>query len=203
MNQLNISSNSKVTISEIGLVVHKELTDKEHKQLWESLLSAEKGIRWCLGDYLNHCEDVGRGYDSLMESTGYCRGSLKESKSLAKRFPIEQRNKNLTYSFHKEALAECKGDTQVAIGCLDYAEKNNLTISEMRKNIRTLHSASNNNPTPKPEHESDKVDKVFCEVVRNLQSVTTQLGKVKLSRKQYETIILMTDGIQDQCEESL
>jgi hypothetical protein len=74
-------------------------------------------------------------YAALYESTSYEPQTLRVAKLVCKRFPREIRT-SVSFSHHRESLIESGGNVKMALEFLHLAERENLSVKDMRKAMR-------------------------------------------------------------------
>jgi len=131
-----LTDSSAFELGKNYLRVNESASDEELRQAFATLSNAHGSSLFWIGDLLAHVEaKKGAMYSRAMEETSYAKGTLKNAKSLAQRFPRELRT-GLSYSHHFEALSNCKGNIQLALKYLGEAERLNYDVRTMRRAIR-------------------------------------------------------------------
>jgi len=151
MNELITIDPEHLEIGKNYLILKEEISDEELAEVFTSLKTVESSILWLLGDFLNFTElRKSEAYAKALAGTHYKPETLYHAKKVCRHFPPSLR-KNVSYSHHKEAIGLCKRDVNLALKFLGEAERENLSVKEMKDYI----TDSIRPPLQKVEHFVD------------------------------------------------
>lgn len=130
-------SSPKVTLSSNSLSLSPDATREEINGIFAALNTCESSSLWWIGDALAQTEkEYGDTYVKAMENCGYNLQTLKDARGLCRRISAEKRRK-VSYSHHRNALYHVGVENvEQALFFLDIAEREKLSVSELRKEIR-------------------------------------------------------------------
>lgn len=113
--------------TETGLDLPNGLTEFEWVELGEKLGRAARASAWWIGDWINYGEARwGQKYEEAMAVTGLSYEHLQKCASVAARFELRDRSRNLTWSHHFRIAAVAD-----ASSWLELAAENNWSVREM------------------------------------------------------------------------
>jgi DNA modification methylase len=135
----------------LGFEFADDLTYEQWAAIGSTLRSAEQSLMWRLGDWLLYGENRnwGEKYDRAIEATGYDYGTLRNAKSIAKRFPLSRRRDKLTFAHHQE-LASLSDDDAERL--LDQAEAETWSRNDLRARVAQVKAAASANARKKISH---------------------------------------------------
>lgn len=129
-----IETKEQVQYLETGLVFDNDINRGEWNDIGLMLKTASKGIQWWVGDWLNFGERKwGEMYTQALEATDYSDHSLRIAKYVSAKIELFRRRNNLSWGHHAEVAAL---SNQQQDYWLDYAEKNNLSVHDLRREIK-------------------------------------------------------------------
>ena len=130
-------------ISATALVLPKDMTEAEWEGVGRTLIRAESGLMWWLGDWWAFGETKGYGQrkafaDELENAGGFSFQTCMDAAWVSRAIETSRRREVLPWSFHRE-IASLK-DPKAQDRALAWAAKRwpNVTIREMRARARTL-----------------------------------------------------------------
>jgi hypothetical protein len=137
-----------------------DVSDEQLIQIFKSLSYVQGSTLFWIGDFLNTIEmKKGEAYAKAYALSDYTPGTLWVAKSVCKKLPRHLRC-NLSYTHHREALIESKGNMPVAVDFLRKAEAAGLTVKEMRQSIRRALADS------LPSQETNEINVIDPEMLR-------------------------------------
>jgi hypothetical protein len=124
--------------SRTGLLIDTKASDEQLTQIGNALVTIEGSRSWWIGDYGCALQRrKGEAYtEGRAEVLGIEPGSFRVYKCTADFFPVLSRLNALSFGHHYEAMVGADGDLAVAQNWLGLAEKNEWSVSELRKEIR-------------------------------------------------------------------
>jgi len=128
-------------LTRTGLIVEGEPTAKEWDQAADALSQVDGALQWWIGDLLLCGEDKpewGETYKAACERFGREEQTLKNYKAVAKAVKLSRRRDNLSWKHHAE-VASLPAREQTK--WLKYAEKNELSAADLRRELRDSQSA--------------------------------------------------------------
>jgi len=135
MNLLSLPSQIKINASALSLP--EKLSFEEWKSVGEKLCLAENSVQWWIGDWLNYGEkNYGEKYKEAVEKTNKEYKTLYNYKYISSQIKPEDRNLNISWSGNA-LVAPLEPHQQKE--WLDKAEKNDWSVSELRKAIQIEH----------------------------------------------------------------
>jgi DNA modification methylase len=141
---------SSFFLHETGLSPIGSPTREEWLECWRFVTEAEKRIHFWIGDLLRYAEAHFRqDYEEAIALTGFSYHTLRRDKYTASRIEPERRRSSLDVAIHQE-VAPLPVPLQETL--LDKAEKNGLTVAQIRQEKRNLLLASPPALLP-PPHE--------------------------------------------------
>lgn len=188
MNATQLQNLAAIELGTNYLRIPSELPKEKLSEIFDTLKHLQGSTLFWLGDFLNTIEiRYGETYKALLEATDYDPGTLQVAKSVCKKLPPEVRL-NLSYSHHKEALVESKGDSKLALKYLKEAQEAGLKVRDMRKAIR-LESMD-----PKADEVRDampELDTEWLNVQNAFVTMRHYLGKVTSSTERSRRTFLI------------
>lgn len=124
-----------VTITEQGLIIHRDLSAEEWVSLGLSLGRTRRATDWQLGDWWNasrHAVEEGTLL-SLLEALGIDLKTLQNLGSLCKTFPLEERRLDLSLGHH-QAVAGLEREVRRAL--LEQAAREGWSVAQLREEAR-------------------------------------------------------------------
>lgn len=122
-----------VNFDEKQLVFKKDLSLKEWLSIGRVFEATEASRLWWMGDWCNYGEEkFGEKYSQALQSSDYNYGTLRNASYVAKAFPPEMRNLNLTWSHHYPVAQLGDGDK---LEVLAKAEKEVWNVKEIRQAV--------------------------------------------------------------------
>jgi len=191
---LQTLSSSKVELGTNYLTVNPDITDKELKETFRAVSIMQGSTLFWAGDLLNAVEaKKGEAYARAYAATDYTPGTLWVAKSVCKKLPRQLRC-GLSYTHHREALIEAKGNVAVAVDFLRKAEAAKQNVKEMRRSIRLALADS----VPSPETntvnvidlETLQLQDAFYTIRRFLENTTSTTFSMRKAfvRAELETL---------------
>ena len=90
-------------IGDYGLIVTGKPTYEQWVQIGRNLWTQKQKIQWNIGDWINHGEACyGEKYVQALRETDYTLQTLENYASVARKVPVEQRRKNISFSMYQE-----------------------------------------------------------------------------------------------------
>ena len=128
-------------LSRGGLDLPDNLTFEQWAAIGSTLKNAQQSLMWDLGDWLLYGQNKkwGEKYDRAVEATGYDYGTLRNAKSVAKRFPLSRRRDKLTFAHHQEVASLADKDAE---RLLDEAEAEHLSRNDLRVRVAQIKAAA-------------------------------------------------------------
>ncbi len=128
-------SYKRAELTTTSLTLPDDVTQDELAEMGDILLRLQKSVQWWLGDWLNALEDRewGETYAALASKYSYEVVTLHNIASIAKRVDFSRRRESLSFGHH-DAVASLKPAQQTR--WLNFAEKNQASVGELRKAIR-------------------------------------------------------------------
>lgn len=100
---LPIASFAKITPAGIEFAAEAAPTFLEWDELGRHLVSVEKGVQFCMGDWLNFGEKkFGEKYSDALSLTGACYQTLRDYAWVASNVPLSARADKLSWRHHRE-----------------------------------------------------------------------------------------------------
>ena len=132
-------------LSRGGLDLPDNLTFEQWAAIGSTLKNAQQSLMWDLGDWLLYGQNKkwGEKYDRAVEATGYDYGTLRNAKSVAKRFPLSRRRDKLTFAHHQEVASLSDKDAE---RLLDQAEAEHLSRNDLRARVAQIKAAAKVRP---------------------------------------------------------
>jgi hypothetical protein len=128
--------NTPVELGRNFLKIPDGATDEQLKTVGAGLLEISGSNMFWVGDYLLAIETrKGEHYAKQYEALHYAPNTMHGAKYVCRRLPPHLRL-SLSFSHHREALVETKGNADLALHYLAQAKDSSLTVSQMRKAIR-------------------------------------------------------------------
>lgn len=91
-------------VTSTGLVLPESLTIERWLAVGEELKSAERSVRWWLGDWIRFGErKYGETYSQGMDATGLTYQDLADAKYVADKYEFSDRSENLSWTHHRMA----------------------------------------------------------------------------------------------------
>jgi N6-adenosine-specific RNA methylase IME4 len=139
---------SGVELSATGLTFTQDVTYDEWSAIGERLQFIGKAVQFWIGDWIRYGEHrFGEKYAQAVEATGYEEKTLRNAVYVAEHVDLSRRRDNLGFSHHSE-VASLKPAAQEAL--LDLAEENELTVRELRDEVRKFKRLETHGPTALP-----------------------------------------------------
>lgn len=119
--------------------VHLSFKEDTPFEVWEAvttqLISAEKSIRWWIGDTLRYGENrYGEKYTQAIEESPYTYGTLANSVYVANKYEdVSLRNEKASFSFHEIAAPL---EPKERFELLDKASTQGWTAKQLREEVR-------------------------------------------------------------------
>ncbi len=146
-----------------GLMMHCDAVDAEaYNHLFRTVLTLHKSCCWLLGDVLllgdrqwgnRYTESK---YEEAMQETGMSRGSLRNIVLTCRRFPVELRHADLSFTHHQEvAMTDADPDQREAV--LKQAASDKISCMALRRQLKKMNFAAAKRPAdalPLHEHEA-------------------------------------------------
>ena len=128
-------------LSRRGLDLPENLTFEQWAAIGTTLKNTHQSLMWDLGDWLLYGQNKkwGEKYDRAIEATGYDYGTLRNAKSVAKRFPLSRRRDKLTFAHHQEVASLADKDAE---RLLDHAEAEHLSRNDLRARVAGVKAAA-------------------------------------------------------------
>ena len=159
-NTLQILSSSKVELGSNYLTAQPDISEQELRAAFQAVSLMQGSTLFWAGDLLNAVETrKGEAYAKAYAATDYTPGTLWVAKSVCKKIPRHLRC-GLSYTHHREALIEAKGNVAVAVDFLCKAEAARQSVKEMRQSIRFALADSVPNP------ETDRIEVIDPETLQ-------------------------------------
>ena len=99
MNELTLNN---IKTTKVSLIMPENMDISEYADLGLQLSRANHAIHWMLGDYLRYGEPLyGDQYVQVVSDLGFQPETLRNDIYVASRWPIEQRNPDVSYSHHQ------------------------------------------------------------------------------------------------------
>lgn len=131
----------RFALTAVGVVIPDDVSKEEWQHARDAMIHWDNAVQWWLGDMLAHGERVySEGYKLIAAQTGKDVKTLRNYVYVAKSVPMSLRRDKLSFGHHM-LVAAMEPDDQHA--WLDYAERMQLSVSELRKAI-------NGEPAKKP-----------------------------------------------------
>ncbi len=145
---------------------------------------------WDLGDWLLYGQNKkwGEKYDRAVEATGYDYGTLRNAKSVAKRFPLSRRRDKLTFAHHQEVASLADKDAE---RLLDQAEAEHLSRNDLRVRVAQIKAAAKVRPNISRSVLVDSagrplVDQIICgDALTVLRTLPDQIVDVCVTSPPY------------------
>lgn len=156
-NQI-IDLNKNFLLSKAGLQILGEVDFEDWLQIGNKLKQIEGAVMWWLGDWLNYGEATyGEKYSQALEATEYEYQTLADASYVSSAVHFSRRLENLSFWFHRE-VASLEPQDQDRF--LDLAESQNLTIRELRQQVKDFKKPklSEINPLPKGIYQTIVAD---------------------------------------------
>lgn len=125
-----------------GLVVCRDsLSSDEYNSVFRTVLSLHKSSCWLLGDILllgdrqwgnRYTESK---YEDAMQATGLSRSTIRDIVLTCKRFPLEKRHAELSFTHHQE-VAKINAAPEQREEVLSQAASDKLSCSALRKQLK-------------------------------------------------------------------
>jgi hypothetical protein len=134
----NTSAQSSFNISKTGIEIKGEPTFDEWLSCGQLLANAEKGLHFCIGDWINYGEAKwGEKYKEAIEKTGFEYQTLANDKYVASKIDFSLRKEKLSFTHHF-VVAPYEPHEQSFL--LEQAETLNLSAKQLREQKdRLLH----------------------------------------------------------------
>ncbi len=127
---------SSFIIRSIGIELAGDPTIEEWISCGNLLFSAERGLHFCIGDWLNIGEKKwGEEYEEAIKKTGFDYGTLRNDKYVSARVELSRRRDNLSYGHHVE-VAPYTPEEQTFL--LEQAERQGLSRNKLREKKESL-----------------------------------------------------------------
>lgn len=137
-----------------GLMMQCDTVDTEaYNHLFRTVLTLHKSCCWLLGDVLllgdrqwgnRYTESK---YEEAMQETGMSRGSLRNIVLTCKRFPVELRHADLSFTHHQEvAMTDADPDQREAV--LKQAASDKISCMALRRQLKKMNFAAAKRPAP-------------------------------------------------------
>lgn len=130
-----------IQMSSKGLIVSNEkLTADEYNRVFRTVLSINKSSCWLLGDVLllgdrrwGNQYTTGK-YEEAMQATGLSRSTLRDIVLTCRKFPVEKRHAELSFTHHQEiARTDAAPDQREEV--LKKAAEEKLSCTALRKQL--------------------------------------------------------------------
>ena len=130
------SIKERVNWTSVGLDIPADITPEEWREVGNVVESVYKGLPWMIGDLINASKGEW-GWGSIYEVAHimfprYTPETLKNIASVAANIKLSSRNDNLSFAHHR-AVAGLSDAEQIK--WLDDADKNKLTVGELRRKM--------------------------------------------------------------------
>lgn len=128
-------SYKRAELTTTSLKLPDDATQEELQEVGEILMRLQKSVQWWIGDWINMLDDKewGETYAALASKYSYEVATLHNFSSVAKRVDSSRRRETLSFGHH-DAVASLKPGQQTR--WLNFAEKNQSSVTELRKAIR-------------------------------------------------------------------
>lgn len=149
-----------------GLIMPDDLDLEEWLEIGKQFNALESSFQWMLGDWAVKGEDNtdlwlegtqadkaqrNLRYQTLVESTGYKHGSIKNLASIARNIPYEERRASVTYSKHVTVAGLPIAKMREL---LNYAEENpDVSVREFREKVLRIKGIKLPSPLPLAKDE--------------------------------------------------
>src|ERR1041385_8007667 len=105
---ITLTSEKKVTFTEVGIVFHRELSGQEWVNLWTEIDRANNGLQWAIADWLNYGQrnNYGDKYGVQIRETGLKYKTLVNIAAIGRAYEFAQRFRHpITFSHHRLVVA--------------------------------------------------------------------------------------------------
>lgn len=155
--EIAVSPLQNAKLAPVSLKIVESATFDQWIEIGDYLKRIAKGMQFWVGDWLNFGErKYGEMYSQALEMFDYEYGTLTNVKFVATAIESSRRRDNLSYSIH-QAVAGLEPKDQDKL--LDLAEKNGLSVLEVRNKVRALKYAQLDTPkTPKGKYGTIVID---------------------------------------------
>lgn len=134
-----------VKLYKIGLMLPEDLTFDNWLKIIEVVKKVEGCVQWWLGDALNFGErKYGEKYSQALDETEYEYGTLRNICYVSNQIEMSLRSDNLTWHHHKEVAVLSDKNEQAKF--LEIAERDNLSVRELRKAVRDYKKSITSEP---------------------------------------------------------
>ena len=130
-----------ISMTGCGLVVENaEISPDDFNTLFRHVLTLHKSSCWLLGDVLLLGDQrwgnryTGSKYEEAAAATGMSLGTLRQIVKTCKRFPVEARHPELSFTHHQE-VASTDADPDQRAAVLEQAAQEKMTCSALRKHL--------------------------------------------------------------------
>lgn len=131
----------KFRFTPTGLIVMGDPTFAECQETYQILTNFGRRVHFWIGDLLNYVESRwGETYAQLMDETGLAYQTLANDKWVTSKVDVSRRRENLRFSHHAE-VAGLEPPEQEK--WLRKAEREELTTSQLRRQIKATRTLSN------------------------------------------------------------
>lgn len=121
------------------------------------LKSAEQQIQWLIGDWINYGQaKYGEKYAEAVELLGISRGTARNYASVAARVQLSRRRDKLSFSHHAEVAVI--DDVERQQDLLERAEREQLPVKALRREIKKLTHVDHTHETHAPEVNAATMD---------------------------------------------
>jgi hypothetical protein len=129
----------RAEITLTALIIDPKASDEDLSKIGAALVSIEGSRSWWIGDYACALQArKGEHYtDGRAEALGIEQSTFWQYKAVASFFNPSTRVEDLTFKHHFEAMCGADGDLAVAQDWLDQAVKNEWSVSDLRRAVRT------------------------------------------------------------------
>jgi hypothetical protein len=107
--ELAVIEETRAELSETGLTLPDDLTEREWSEIGSKLSRAHKASAWWIGDWINYGEGAGyvsrEKYERAEQITGLTRSVLWQYAWVSRTFPIPSRATSISFSIHRAIAA--------------------------------------------------------------------------------------------------
>jgi N6-adenosine-specific RNA methylase IME4 len=136
-------------ITPTSLTLPEDLSYERWVSIGDTLKRMEKSVQWWIGDWLRFGErKYGQMYTQALEATNLEYQTLANAKWVADKVEFSLRRENVPFSHYKE-IAALPPDQQEAM--LDRTERDELTVRELRQEVKWAKYVSGRMPEPSAE----------------------------------------------------
>ncbi len=138
---------SQIRATETGLILPENLQINDYIEAGNKVHSLHRSTSWMLADLLNYGDShYGDQFSQIVDNWGYRPETLRNALYVAKRWPANRRNPNLSFAHHQCLTAL---DDDIADTLLAAAVEKELSVAELRTLKREYLLALNGEPEEK------------------------------------------------------